>query len=169
MSTELRSIDGGNAPLPKISNFKIAIVAAEWNHKITDALLSGALEKLREEGYPDDCASVFRVPGTVELTFAASFLIKLNSYDAVIVLGCVIRGDTAHFDYVCQSVTEGITALNAKADIPVIFGVLTTDNEQQALDRAGGRLGNKGSEAVECAIKMRDFVDKSLGIPFALE
>ena len=103
MSTELRSIDGGNAPLPKISNFKIAIVAAEWNHKITDALLSGALEKLREEGYPDDCASVFRVPGTVELTFAASFLIKLNSYDAVIVLGCVIRGDTAHFDYVCQS------------------------------------------------------------------
>ena len=135
----------------------MAIVAAEWNSKITDALLQGAIERLHDEGYPDSCADVFRVPGTVELTFAASRLIDTDMYDAIIVLGCVIRGDTSHFDYVCQSVTQGITQLNADGDIPVIFGVLTTDNEQQALDRAGGRLGNKGAEAAECAIKMTCF------------
>ncbi len=162
MSTKLRN--DSVAQLPKIQGLKIGIVAAEWNSKITDALLEGALEKLHEEGYPDDCADVFRVPGTVELTFAAAQLIRVGTYDAIIVLGCVIRGDTSHFDYVCQSVTEGVTRLNATGTVPVIFGVLTTDNEQQALDRAGGKLGNKGSEAVECAIKMHNFVDKSFEI-----
>lgn len=157
MATELKQNDGSNKTLPKIRDLKVAIVAAEWNSKITDALLQGAIERLHDEGYPDSCADVFRVPGTVELTFAASRLIDTDMYDAIIVLGCVIRGDTSHFDYVCQSVTQGITQLNADGDIPVIFGVLTTDNEQQALDRAGGRLGNKGAEAAECAIKMTCF------------
>lgn len=157
MATKLKQNDGSDKTLPKIRDLKVAIVAAEWNSKITDALLQGAIERLHDEGYPDSCADVFRVPGTVELTFAASRLIDTDMYDAIIVLGCVIRGDTSHFDYVCQSVTQGITQLNADGDIPVIFGVLTTDNEQQALDRAGGRLGNKGAEAAECAIKMTCF------------
>jgi 6,7-dimethyl-8-ribityllumazine synthase len=91
------------------------------------------------------------------LTFAASQLIEASLYDAVVVFGCVIRGGTPHFDYVCQSVTQGITSLNADCDIPVIFGVLTVDNEQDAIDRAGGALGNKGTEAAEAAIKMVNF------------
>ncbi len=158
MATELRTNDG-NAPLPKINQLKVAIVAAEWNSKITDALLQGAVNKLLDEGYPASCADTYRVPGTVELTYAAARLIGTGRYGAVIVLGCVIRGDTSHFDYVCQSVTEGVTTLNATGNVPVIFGVLTTDNEQQALDRAGGRLGNKGAEAAECAIKMLHFIE----------
>ncbi|MDE6378462.1 MAG: 6,7-dimethyl-8-ribityllumazine synthase, partial [Duncaniella sp.] len=93
----------------------------------------------------------------VELTFAASKLIENGDYDAIIVLGCVIKGDTPHFDYVCSSVTQGVTHLNAECDIPVIFGVITALDEQQALDRAGGCLGNKGSEAAETALHMVAF------------
>lgn len=160
MSTSIHQ-GAPSRPLPKVENLSVAIVKATWNSHITDALTEGALEVFGREGY--DTASqvaVFEVPGTVELTFAASQLIEASLYDAVIVFGCVIRGGTPHFDYVCQSVTQGITALNADCDIPVIFGVLTVDNEQDALDRAGGRLGNKGSEAAEAAITMIDFVNK---------
>ena len=103
---------------------------------------------------------VCHVPGAVELTFGAAQLIEAGLFDAVIVFGCVIRGGTPHFDYVCQSVTQGVTSLNADCDIPVIFGVLTVDTEQDALDRAGGCLGNKGAEAAEAAIKMVDFKRK---------
>lgn len=112
---------------------------------------------VRKQGIPADDIDIFQVPGAVELTYAASQLIEASMYDAVIVFGCVIRGGTPHFDYVCQSVTQGITSLNADCDIPVIFGVLTVDNEQDAIDRAGGSLGNKGTEATETAIKMIDF------------
>lgn len=114
----------------------------------------------RREGFADSQVDCYCVPGAVELTFAASQLIESSMYDAVIVFGCVIRGGTPHFDYVCQSVTQGVTALNADCDIPVIFGVLTVDCEQDALDRAGGRLGNKGAEAAEAAIKMHAFAEK---------
>lgn len=153
----------GAAPkekLPKIENLRVAIVAAKWNAHITDALTQGALDVFKAEGYPKENIDVFHVPGTVELTFAASQLIEASLYDAVIVFGCVIRGGTPHFDYVCQSVTQGVTSLNADCDIPVIFGVLTVDTEQDALDRAGGCLGNKGAEAAEAAIKMVDFKRK---------
>jgi 6,7-dimethyl-8-ribityllumazine synthase len=102
---------------------------------------------------------VFEVPGAVELTFAASQLIEASLYDAIIVFGCVIRGGAPHFDYVCQSVTQGITNLNADCDIPVIFGLLTVDNEQDALDRIGGPHGHKGIEAAETAIRMHHFVE----------
>lgn len=139
---------------------RVAIVAAEWNGHITGALTQGALELFKREGFADDQVDVYHVPGAVELTFGASQLIESSAYDAVIVFGCVIRGGTPHFDYVCQSVTQGITSLNADCDIPVIFGVLTVDNEQDALDRAGGVLGNKGTEAAEAAIKMYDFACK---------
>lgn len=159
MSTSI----AGAAPqgaLPKIENLRIAIVAAQWNGHITGALTEGALGVFRSQGYPMEDIDVFHVPGAVELTFAASQLIEASLYDAVIVFGCVIRGGTPHFDYVCQSVTQGITALNADCDTPVIFGVLTVDTEQDALDRAGGPLGNKGSEAAQAAIQMVDFKNK---------
>lgn len=150
-----------NGALPKIENLNIAIVRAQWNGHITSALADGALEVFRTEGYDlEDQVHVFEVPGAVELTFAASALIEAGLFDAVIVLGCVIRGGTPHFDYVCQSVTQGITQLNADCDIPVIFGVLTVDTEQDALDRAGGTLGNKGAEAAATAITMIDFSNK---------
>lgn len=153
----------GAAPsgaLPKIENLNIAVVRAQWNGHITSALAEGALEVFRNEGYNIDTqVHVFEVPGAIELTFAASALIEASMFDAVIVLGCVIRGGTPHFDYVCQSVTQGITALNSDCDVPVIFGVLTVDSEQDALDRAGGKLGNKGSEAAQTAIRMIDFAN----------
>ena len=159
MSTEL----AGGAPktaLPKVEDMRVAIVAAEWNSNITNALTEGALGVFKAEGFSKDQVDVFHVPGAIELTFAASQLIEASLYDAIIVFGCVIRGGTPHFDYVCQSVTQGITSLNADCDIPVIFGVLTVDCEQDAIDRAGGKLGNKGAEAAEAAIKMHDFATK---------
>lgn len=140
-----------------VTDVRIAVVAAEWNGHITGPLADGAVSTLRERGLKDDQIEVFSVPGTVELTYAASQLIEASRFDAVIIIGCVIKGDTPHFDYVCQSVTQGMTALNADCDTPVIFGVLTVLDEQQALDRAGGRLGNKGSEAADTALKMVEF------------
>lgn len=147
-------------PLPNVEGMTVGIVVAEWNGHITSALLDGALDIFRREGFDDSQIQVFHVPGAVELTFGASQLIESSAFDAVIVFGCVIRGGTPHFDYVCQSVTQGVTSLNADCDTPVIFGVLTVDNEQDALDRAGGRLGNKGAEAAEAAIKMHAFTQK---------
>lgn len=136
----------------------VGIVVAEWNGHITSALLDGALETFRAQGFDDDQIKVFHVPGAVELTFGASQLIESSAFDAVIVFGCVIRGGTPHFDYVCQSVTQGITALNADCDTPIIFGLLTVENEQQALDRIGGPAGHKGIEAAQAALDMISFV-----------
>ena len=134
----------------------MGIVVAEWNAHVTEALLAGALEVFKNEGYPVENILVEHVPGTVELTYGASRMMRMP-VDAVIVFGCVIRGGTPHFDYVCDSVTQGVAQLNALGTKPVVFGVLTTDNEEQAVERAGGALGNKGSEAAEVAIKMVDF------------
>ena len=159
MSTELAS-GAPKTALPKVEDMRVAIVAAEWNSNITNALTEGALGVFKAEGFSKDQVDVFHVPGAIELTFAASQLIEASLYDAIIVFGCVIRGGTPHFDYVCQSVTQGITSLNADCDIQVIFAVLTVDCEQDALDRAGGKLGNKGAEAAEAAIKMHDFATK---------
>lgn len=132
----------------------VAIVSAEWNGRINDAMAESAKKHLQAQGA--EC-SIFHVPGAVELTFAASQLIEASLFDAVIVFGTVIRGGTPHFDYVCQSVTQGVTALNADCDTPVIFGVLTVDNEQDALDRAGGPVGDKGAECADAALKMIAF------------
>lgn len=159
MATNL-SNGAPQSAIPKVENMRVAIVAAEWNAHITGALTQGALELFRSQGFNDEDVDVYHVPGAVELTFAASQLIEASLYDAIIVFGCVIRGGTPHFDYVCQSVTQGITSLNADCDIPVIFGVLTVDCEQDALDRCGGKLGNKGLEAAVAAIKMHDFACK---------
>ena len=157
MSTQISgaSPQGG---LPKIEDLDVAIVVAEWNGNVTQRLLQGALRCFQYEGYDvDEDVDIFYVPGAVELTFAAQRLVETGNYDAIIVIGCVIRGGTPHFDYVCHSVTEGITSINADSDTPVIFGVLTVDTEKDALDRAGGPLGDKGMEAARAAIKMIDF------------
>ncbi len=144
-------------PTGQHSETRIAIVRAKWNGHITRKLADGALDALRQNSVPDDNISVFDVPGAVELTFAASQLIETSLFDAVIVFGCVVRGDTPHFDYVCQSVTQGVTALNADCDIPVIFGLLTVENEQQAIERIGGTHGHKGIEAALTALEMIQF------------
>lgn len=155
MSTILNT-NGAATPVPAPLNpdFRCVVIAATWNPDITDTLLHGATETLQLAGVGTENISQIRVPGTVELTFAAAEASRCLRPDAIIVIGCVIRGDTAHFDYVCQSVTQGISMLNASGSVPVIFGVLTVDNMQQALDRAGGCLGNKGSEAAVAAIEM---------------
>ncbi len=136
---------------------KFAIVVSEWNSNITGALCDGAVNTLLQHGVADNDIIVKTVPGSFELTFGAAAFMNQAEVDAIIVLGSVVRGDTPHFDYVCQGVTQGIAQLNAEGDIPVIFGVLTTDNMQQAEERAGGKLGNKGSECAETAIKMINF------------
>ena len=150
-----QSIPSGQ--LPQLSDKRVAIVTTLWNRHITAALRDGATGLLDAQGVEYE---LFDVPGAVELTFAASSLIDTGRYDAVIVFGCVIRGDTPHFDYVCMSVTQGITGINADYDTPVIFGVLTVDSEQQALDRVGGPAGHKGVEAADAAIRMMAFVEK---------
>jgi len=136
---------------------RVAIIAAEWNGHITGRLTDSCIRTLASHGVEEDMIDVFHVPGAIELTFAASSVIETGAFDVVIVFGCVIRGGTPHFDYVCQSVTQGVTHLNAECDIPVIFGVLTVDSEQDALDRIGGPHGDKGAEAAEAALKMVQF------------
>ncbi len=145
----------------RIENVRIAIVQAEWNEHINSRLTRSAVERLKAFGLDEkEDIGIFFVPGAVELTFAASQLIESELFDAVIVFGTVVRGGTPHFDYVCQSVTQGITALNADCDTPVIFGVLTVDREQDALDRAGGSVGDKGAECADAALKMVAFKRK---------
>lgn len=143
--------------VPDASGMRFAIVVSEWNPEVTGALLNGAVSTLRKHGARPDDILVTTVPGSFELTFAAAEIIRSKRADAVIALGCVVRGDTPHFDYVCAGVTQGLTQLNANGPIPVIFGLLTTDTMEQATDRAGGKLGNKGDECAVTAIKMIDF------------
>ena len=146
-----------NNTVPHSPLLRVAIVCAEWNADITGKLLEGACNTLEKHGVKPDNIFVEYVPGTYELTFGAQRMAAHYRPDAVIVLGCVIQGDTPHFDYVSQGVTEGTTHLNAILETPVIFGVLTTNDKQQALDRAGGKYGNKGDEAAVTAIKMAAF------------
>lgn len=141
-------------------DIRVAIIMAEWNSHITSRLTDGCVKTLVKHGVAEDMIDIFHVPGTVELTYGASSAIETGAFDVVIVFGCVIRGGTPHFDYVCQSVTQGITHLNAECDIPVIFGVLTVDAEQDALDRVGGPHGHKGEEAAEAALKMYQFCNE---------
>jgi 6,7-dimethyl-8-ribityllumazine synthase len=155
MSTQLQQQSDALHTLPRVDGLTVGIVCAEWNDQITGALLQGALDLFAREGYED--ITVAHVPGTVELTYGAAQMARSGRYDAIIMIGCVIRGGTPHFDYVCDNATQGCAYLNATQDIPIIFCVLTTDDLQQALDRAGGALCNKGTEAAEAAIKMVHF------------
>lgn len=152
------------------------IVVADWNSEITYSLLKGAVDTLVESGVKANNIEVVHVPGAVELTYVAAKYVNLSAMhaandlahhhfacdtlteckhiDGIIVIGCVIQGDTPHFDYVCQSVTDGVTRLNAQGIVPIVFSVLTTLDKQQALDRAGGKLGNKGVEGAYTAMRM---------------
>lgn len=148
-----------HSPVPSGEGLHIGIAVAEWNDNVTEPLLEGALEVLRRQRVKK--ITVFRVPGAFELVNASARLLEDPCLDAVIAIGCVVRGDTPHFDYICQGVTFGLSQLNAVATPglgerhrPVIFGVLTTETMAQAEDRAGGSLGNKGAEAAETALKM---------------
>lgn len=140
--------------VPDASDLRFGIVVADWNREITWSLLEGAVKTLSKHGVSDDNILVKHVPGSFELTLGAQFFAEYDDFDAIICLGCVIQGETPHFTYICQSVTQGITQLNMEYNIPFVFGVLTTLTKRQALDRAGGKLGNKGDEAAITAIKM---------------
>jgi len=153
MSTRNLSISD-NAGLPDATDLRIGIVVSDWNNDITHALLEGAVNTLLRHGVKPGEIIVKHVPGSFELTLGAQCIAEYEDTDAVICLGCVIQGETPHFNYICQGVTQGITQLNLEYNIPFIFGVLTTDNHQQAADRAGGKLGNKGDEAAVTAIQM---------------
>lgn len=143
--------------IPDASDMCVGIVVSEWNKSITEKLLEGACNTLEKHGVKTQNIIVKRVPGSFELTYGARKLAENRELDAVIILGCVVRGDTPHFDYVCSGVTQGITELNLMYDMPFIFGLLTTDTMQQSEDRAGGKHGNKGDEAAITAIKMIDY------------
>ncbi|MDR1603165.1 MAG: 6,7-dimethyl-8-ribityllumazine synthase [Tannerella sp.] len=143
--------------IPDASAMRIGLVVSEWNEMVTEKMLEGACNTLERHGVKTENICVERVPGSFELNFGARRMAEHLRVDAVIVLGCVVRGDTPHFDYVCSAVTQGITELNLRYDIPFIFGVLTTNNLKQAEERCGGIYGNKGDEAAITAIKMIDY------------
>ena len=141
--------------VPNASGMRIGVVVAEWNSEITFALRDAAIQTAREHGVADSDIIVRHVPGSFELTAGTQMMADyVPNLDAIISIGCVIRGETPHFDYICQAVAAGLTQITLKYNIPIIFGVLTTNNHQQALDRAGGKHGNKGVEAAVTAIKM---------------
>lgn len=158
MATELHHLsEYDEISVPDASNMCFGIVVSEWNKEITGALLKGAVSTLQRHGAIPENIHVKRVPGSFELIYGAHQMSRNDGYDAIIVLGSVIRGETPHFDYICSGVTYGIARLNATSAIPVIFGLLTTNDLQQAKDRSGGKLGNKGDECAIDAIKMAKF------------
>lgn len=152
MAGQLKSVTSKSKV--KLGSKKIALVVAEWNEEITESLYADAVAGLAKGGIPTKNIVRSTVPGTFELTLGAQRMAQRKDVAAVICLGCVIQGDTPHFDYICQAAAYGITEVNLKFNKPVVFGVLTTLNKQQALERAGGKLGNKGEEAAHTALAM---------------
>lgn len=141
--------------IPNAKNFRFGIVVSEWNDKITSGLLKGAIDALVECGVEETNIIKWDVPGSFELIYGCKKMIE-QTVDAVIAIGCVIQGETKHFDFVCNGVTQGITTLNITSDTPVVFCVLTDNTMQQSIDRSGGIHGNKGTEAAITAIKMAE-------------
>jgi len=146
--------DFSHIKIKSAQNLKFAIVVSQWNAEITGALLNGAIDGLINNGAIEQDIKVIEVPGSYELIAGADIALRNKDFDAIICLGCVIQGETRHFDFICDAVANGISNVAIKHNKPVIFGVLTTDNLQQALDRAGGKHGNKGEEAAITAIQM---------------
>lgn len=142
------------ASVPDAGKMRFGIVVSDWNKEVTHSLLEGSLTTLKKHGASESNIVVRHVPGSFELTLGAQFLAEYDDLDAIICLGCVIQGETPHFSFICQGVTQGITQLNLEYNIPFIFGVLTTLDHKQALERAGGKHGNKGDEAAVTAIRM---------------
>jgi len=160
MATQLKNLsDFSNTEIPSAVPYRFGIVVAEWNAEITNSLYEGAYQSLVNHGALPEKIFTYAVPGSFELTSGADLLLKNLHLDAVICLGCVIQGETRHFDFICNAVANGISNVAIKYAKPVIFGVLTTDNQQQAIDRAGGKHGNKGDEAAITAIKMANLAE----------
>jgi 6,7-dimethyl-8-ribityllumazine synthase len=158
MSSSLKNLSEYNsANMPEkrvIEQQQYAVVVSDWNFEITDALCGGAVSTLLQNGVKQENIVVVNVPGTFELTYASAVLQQTENFAAIIAIGCVVRGETPHFDYICQGVSHGISLLNANGTTPIIFSVLTVDSQEQALERAGGKHGNKGVEGAITAIKM---------------
>ena len=147
--------------LPNASAFRFGIVVSEWNDRITNGLFDGAEAALLDCGVLPENIIRWNVPGSFELIYGSKKMIETQNVDCVITIGCVIKGETMHFEFVCEGVTQGIKDLNIKSDVPVIFCLLTDNNEQQSIDRSGGIHGNKGTEAAIAAIKMADLRKKA--------
>ncbi|MDE5730640.1 MAG: 6,7-dimethyl-8-ribityllumazine synthase, partial [Alistipes sp.] len=138
MATKHHNLSHLEAPLPSAADMKFGIVVAEWNREVTEALLEGAVQTLRSAGCPDLNIQIKYVPGTFELTLGAQFFAEYSDVDAVIALGCVVQGETRHFDFICQGVTQGITQLQIQWNMPIAFGILHVHEQPPADDRAGG-------------------------------
>ncbi|MDM1046981.1 6,7-dimethyl-8-ribityllumazine synthase [Sphingobacterium hotanense] len=155
MSSSLKNLsDFSHIEVGSAENLKFAIVVSQWNAQITGALLNGAYKGLLDHGAKEENIELIEVPGSYELIAGSDIALRNKNLDAVIALGCVIQGETRHFDFICQAVGTELAQVGLKHSKPVIFGVLTTDNLQQAIDRAGGKHGNKGEEAAITAIQM---------------
>ena len=155
MASNLKNLSEYNQnTLPKADNMKFGIVVSEWNAEVTDALAEGAYQSLLDNGVTKENIIVKKVPGSFELVLGAQLLLENTEVAAVLCLGCVIQGETRHFDFICDAVSNGIMKLNMEYNCPVIFGLLTTNTLEQAKDRSGGKHGNKGIEAAITAIKM---------------
>lgn len=154
MSSSLKNLSVFSNRNTDASGKTFAIVVSEWNTEVTEALKQGAYDTLIELGAKKEDIQIEYVPGTFELPLGAQYFAENTDVDAIICLGCVIQGETRHFDFICQSAADGIMKVSLDYSLPVIFGVLTPNDQQQALDRAGGKHGNKGTEAAVTAVKM---------------
>lgn len=155
MATENKNLSHyDKSTLPNIESYRFGIVTSQWNEQVTHGLTQGAIDTLKDCGATSQNIVCWEVPGSFELIHASKKMIDTQKVDALIAIGCVIQGETRHFDFVCQGVTQGIAHLNATENVPVIFCVLTDNNLQQSIDRSGGKHGNKGVEAAIAAIKM---------------
>lgn len=155
MASSLHNLSDYNVhSVPDATGMRVGIVVSEWNEKITGALLDGACKTLMKHGVREESVNIKTVPGSFELVYGAARFVSSGLVDVVIAIGCVIRGDTPHFDYICQGVTQGLADLNKEGKIPVIYGLLTCNTLEQAQERCGGMLGNKGDECAVTAIKM---------------
>jgi 6,7-dimethyl-8-ribityllumazine synthase len=162
MATENKNLSAYDKnTIPNAKGFRFGIVVSEWNENITSGLYKGAVEALLDNGVIEKKIITWNVPGSFELIYGAKKMIERQDVDAVIVIGSVIQGETKHFDFVCEAVAQGIKDLNVLTDVPVIFCVLTDNNMQQAIDRSGGKHGNKGTEAAIVAIRMAELRDKA--------
>ena len=155
MASSVKNLsDYSNKNITDISDKVFAIIVSEWNTDVTESLYNGAYKTLLSNGAKKENIIRVDVPGSYELTLGAQKLAQRDDVDAVVCIGCVVQGETKHFDFICDAVAHGITNVSIKYDKPIIFGVLTPNTQQQALDRAGGKHGNKGDEAAITAIKM---------------
>jgi 6,7-dimethyl-8-ribityllumazine synthase len=157
MATNLKSLsDFSHIEVASAKGYTFGIIVSQWNAEVTGALYEGAYLALLKHSVDDENIHTIKVPGSFELISGADMLLSYKNLDAVICLGCVIQGETPHFTFICDAVANGVANVSIKHNKPVIFGVLTTDNLQQALDRAGGKHGNKGEEAAVTAIMMAE-------------